>query len=296
MEATRIYRLRGTPGCPIDVYRTARVKQHRTFAHWHPELEIMFVEDGTTVYRLEGRTLTLHPKDILIIPPNTLHSQTAYTPELTAWSMVIATEAITMPKTHIFQKDFVEPLQQGRLHMPTVLRPGDAAHAVLYPLLLRLETGFIYEDNYEINRFSTAMAICTALLPFCNISDEPGLPRTQDHLAVRQCMDYIHHNYSQRLTLAVLAKQVQLHPNYLCSLFRAHTGQTLVAYIIQVRVEAAAQLLRTTDLPVNRVAEQCGFRSECLLYKYFKTAMGTTPIAYRNAPFTCAPPYPSEIF
>ena len=286
MEDLRRYKLRGSRDCPIDVYTTAQVRQNRNFVHWHPELEIMFVEEGTTVYRLgdEGQVINLYPEDILIIPPNTLHGQYAYTKRITTRSMVIDPEGITLPPSHIFQTEFVEPLKQGRLIMPTLLHPGDEAHRVLFPLMQQLQKCWIYTDNYKINRFAAAMSICTALSSFCRVVDRPVIPQLPFPPAVRVCMDYIQRNYAQRLTLESLGEAAQLHPNYLCALFKEHTGQTVVEYITKVRVNAAAKLLRDSELPINKVAEQCGFRSESLLYKYFKAAMGMTPKAYRKQP------------
>ena len=193
MEKLRNYMLRGSPDCPIDAYCTTRRRRQRPFIHWHPELEILFIEDGTTVYQLDGQTVTLHPNDIMIVAPNTIHSLNAYTAEILSWSIVIAPEAITMPPTHIFQKEFVEPLQQGRLIMPTVLRPGEPAHAALLPHMQRLHTCLIYRDNYKMNRFCVAMEICNALIPFCRHIENPE-PTLEQHRAVRICMHYIQHN------------------------------------------------------------------------------------------------------
>lgn len=282
MEDLRKYSMRGSPDCPIDAYYGTGGPRHPAYAHWHPELEIMFVERGSSVYRLDQQALTLHTNDVLIVPPNVIHGQQAYNAEVLTRYIVISPEAITMAQNHIFQKEFVEPLQQGRLRMPTLLRPGDPAHTVLLPILQQLRNCLIYTDNYKINRFSAAMAICTTLVPFCTVVDTPTAPSQQLPAAVRLCAEYIKRNYAQRLTLASLGELAQMHPNYLCALFKEHTGQTVVEYITKVRVDAAAQLLRTSDLPMNRVAEQCGFHSESLLYKYFKAAQGKTPNAYRK--------------
>lgn len=282
MKDLRKYSLRGSADCPIDAYYGTGGPRHSAYAHSHPELEIMLVEKGTTVFRQGEQTLTLHANDILITPPNTVHGQQAYSAELMTRFMVISPEAITMPATHIFQTDFVEPLRQGRLCMPTLLHPGDPANTALLPILKQLRKCLIYTDNYKINRFSTAMAVCTALAPFCQVMDTPTAEPQPYPQAVRLCIEEIRRSYAQRLTLATLGKLVQMHPNYLCALFKEHTGQTVVEYMTAIRVEAAAQLLRGSDLPINKVAERCGFRSECLLYKHFKATMGMTPNAYRK--------------
>ena len=282
MEELRIYKPRGSQDCPIDAYYSTGGPAHSAYAHWHPELEIMFVEKGSAVYQQGQQNLTLHVNDILITPPNTVHGLQAYNAELLARYIIIAPEAISMPPTHIFQKEFVAPLQQGRLVMPTLLRPGDPAHTILLPLMRQLRGCISYRPNYKRNRFSVAMAICTALVPFCRIADSQAPIPELPHRAILACMHYIQHNYSQRLTLASLAEQVQLQPDYLCTLFKKHTGQTVVEYITQVRVAAAANLLCSTQLLVSRIAEQVGYRSECLLYKNFKAIMGITPKAYRK--------------
>lgn len=282
MEKQRNYMQRGTPDCPIDVYCSFHGPNHRIFTHWHPELEILWVEKGTVVYRLDKHTHTLHPDDILIIPPNATHGQQACSSVVNAWSMVITPEAISMPPTHIFQKDFVEPLQQNQLIMPTLLHPGDPVHAALLPHMRRLKTCLIYTDNYKMNRFSVAMAICTALLPFCTILDTLSPSVAQNHRAIRECMRYIHRNYPQHITVASLAELVHLQPNYLCALFKTHTGQTIMEHLAQIRVDAAAYLLRNSDLPMSRIAEQTGFRSESVFFTRFKNLMGITPNAYRK--------------
>lgn len=291
MEQLRNYMQRGTPDCPIDVYCSTRGPQHRIFTHWHPELEVLWVERGSTTYRLDKQAVTLHPNDILIIAPGTIHGQQAYTPEVNAWSMVITPEAISMPPTHIFQKEFVEPLQQGHLAMPTLLHPGDPAHTALLPHVRRLSTCWILADNYKMNRFSVAMAICTALLPFCSTVDSQTGAIGQNHRAVRDCMRYIHRNYPQHLTIASLAERVHLQPNYLCALFKEHTGQTVMDHLTRIRVDAAAYLLRNSDLPMSRIAEQSGFRSESVFFTRFKALMGTTPNAYRKQHRTEEPPF-----
>ena len=302
MEYQRNYMQRGTPDCPIDVYCSFRGPYHRIFTHWHPELEVLWVEFGSVTYRLDKQNVTLYPDDIMIIPPNAIHGQQACSPEVNAWSMVITPEAIAMPSTHIFQKEFVEPLQQDRLVLPTVLRPGDPVHTALLPHAQRLRSCMIYTDNYKMNRFSVAMAICTALLPFCSTSDSRSAAVGQNHRAVRDCMRYIHRNYPQHLTIASLAERVHLQPNYLCAVFKEHTGQTVMEHLTRIRVDAATYLLRSTDLPMSRIAELSGFRSESVFFTRFKELMEQTPNAYRKqcraeAPLSAAvyaAPFPPE--
>lgn len=65
--------------------------------------------------------------------------------------------------------------------------------------------------------------------------------------------------------------------------FRDETGQTPGVWLIRQRVNRAAELLETTDLPIDRVAERAGLGSAASLRQHFKITYGLPPLAYRKA-------------
>ncbi|GAB3919859.1 AraC family transcriptional regulator [Microlunatus endophyticus] len=65
--------------------------------------------------------------------------------------------------------------------------------------------------------------------------------------------------------------------------FRDETGQTPGEWLIRQRVNRAAELLETTELPIDRVAEQSGLGSAASLRQHFKITYGLAPLAYRKA-------------
>lgn len=66
--------------------------------------------------------------------------------------------------------------------------------------------------------------------------------------------------------------------------FLAGLGRSPLAMMRHERVERAKKLLTTTDLPVSRIAERCGFQSNERLTANFRTAVGMPPAAYRRGP------------
>jgi transcriptional regulator GlxA family with amidase domain len=64
--------------------------------------------------------------------------------------------------------------------------------------------------------------------------------------------------------------------------FRATTGATPHQWILRQRLMLAQRLLETTDLPVDRVAEECGLGTPTNLRMHFQQSIGTTPTAYRR--------------
>lgn len=281
MEPERSYKQRGTPDCPIEVYSSKTTPDHIRFTHWHPELELFCIKRGHSVYRMDKERIRVNPGQILVIPPGVIHGQQQFSPDMMGYSIVISPEAVTLPDNHIFQKEFVEPLQAGSLRLPYLLSPGEELHTALFPTMAALPKCKIYEEDYKLRRFTAAMTICLTLAAFCKKEGKIA-PLPKGNPAVKECMRYIHRNYTDSLTIQSLADHVHLQPNYLCALFKEHTGQTVMEHLTQIRVNAAAFLLRNNDMAMSRVAELSGFHSESAFFRQFKNWMGVTPSVYQR--------------
>jgi AraC-like DNA-binding protein len=69
---------------------------------------------------------------------------------------------------------------------------------------------------------------------------------------------------------------------YLCRLFKAYTGKTVIGYLVERRIQAAIWKLRESDEKVISVALACGFNDVAYFNRTFKRIVGTTPSAYRK--------------
>lgn len=85
------------------------------------------------------------------------------------------------------------------------------------------------------------------------------------------------------VTLAEMAAYGSMSVRTFTRRFREETGQTPGEWLIRQRVNRAAELLETTDLPIDRVAEQSGLGSSASLRQHFKITYGLSPLAYRKA-------------
>jgi Response regulator containing CheY-like receiver domain and AraC-type DNA-binding domain len=83
------------------------------------------------------------------------------------------------------------------------------------------------------------------------------------------------------LTVASLAAELGLHPNYILTIFRNEVGMTLWEYVTRLRVSHAQRLLLTTEWTVARVAQASGFGSPGRFFAVFKSRCGVTPRQYR---------------
>lgn len=88
--------------------------------------------------------------------------------------------------------------------------------------------------------------------------------------------------YDASLSVTQLADELSFSVNYLRSLYKATTGETLSSYITARRIEAACKLLDETSDPIDQITERLGFSSRNYFFTFFKNHMGMTPTQYRN--------------
>ncbi|MED4954104.1 helix-turn-helix domain-containing protein [Paenibacillus macerans] len=99
----------------------------------------------------------------------------------------------------------------------------------------------------------------------------------------KRILAYTEQHYMNDLSLDHLAELMNLHPNYISSLFKKVTGDTFVNYLNAFRIKEAQKLLGThRHLSVSEIGRRVGFESKHYFAKVFKKYTGITPGAYRE--------------
>ncbi len=107
----------------------------------------------------------------------------------------------------------------------------------------------------------------------------------ESHIAhiVEQIKAYIYDNYKDvMLSRTSIAEHISLHPGYVSRIFGEYMNMGIAQYIMNVRMEFAVELLRTTTESVGTIAEQVGFSNSRYFSKNFKQIYGMTPGEYRK--------------
>lgn len=93
---------------------------------------------------------------------------------------------------------------------------------------------------------------------------------------------YLHSNYSYKINFNILGEQVGYSPNHLNALFKRSTGQSLYAYLSDIRLLRAKELLGRGGAKLKSIAKKCGFSSEARFSQFFKERTGVPPLVYRK--------------
>lgn len=93
----------------------------------------------------------------------------------------------------------------------------------------------------------------------------------------RKVQEYIQDNYKDPdLNVSQTGLHFNMTPSYLSGIYKKQTGNSLLEYINQVRLEAAERLLEQ-GVSVVEVAERAGFRDSTYLIRVYKKKKGITP-------------------
>jgi transcriptional regulator GlxA family with amidase domain len=94
---------------------------------------------------------------------------------------------------------------------------------------------------------------------------------------------YLSFHLSESLSVADMARRANLSPTRFSAVFRQRFGLSPHQYLLHLRIQHAQDLLKSTDLPLQHVAEYSGFADVHHFSKAFKKVTKITPGAFRRA-------------
>ena len=94
-------------------------------------------------------------------------------------------------------------------------------------------------------------------------------------------ISYIHDHFRENPTNEEIGDFFKYHPNYINSLLVKHTGMSLHKYVLNYKLNYAAQLLLTTDKSITEVADEINIPDSQYFSRLFKKYYQQTPSQYR---------------
>jgi AraC family transcriptional regulator len=95
--------------------------------------------------------------------------------------------------------------------------------------------------------------------------------------------DALHGHFREKVTLSMLAAVAGVHPSYVARAFRRQYGCTVGEYVRGLRLDYAAQELRSSERAISDVAAEAGFFDHSHFARLFRRRIGMTPAAFRAA-------------
>jgi transcriptional regulator GlxA family with amidase domain len=89
-------------------------------------------------------------------------------------------------------------------------------------------------------------------------------------------------NYQSSVDIPMLCREFSFSKNHIINLFKKEFGKTPIAYLNDVRLNHAQQLLTATSQPIEEIAYRCGYRNYSHFYRQFMEKNRTSPEKFRQ--------------
>jgi len=259
-------------------------------AHRHLDLEINYLLSGTISYLVGGNVVTLPPQRFCLLWGGVPHQmvRSARAAEM-IW--------ITIPLTSVLRWGLPDQLIRTLLATGFVADaaprnsdldllqqwledlPGYAEARGARPRNETAEGVILLEIEARLRRLAMG-------LPHLSEADQGSQSNSPTHSdnglnAVEAMAQYIFRNFQNSISIAEIAQEAHLHPNYAMTIFRRHTGMTISQYLILQRVAHAQRRLATSDDAIHVIATDSGFGSVSRFYEAFQQHTGRSPRRFR---------------
>ena len=254
--------------------------------HWHPEIEITYVQKGTMCYKVNHMVYHLKEGDIVFNNSGALHSGTMENQKDCAYIPVTFDSRLIYG---FFQSTvnskYVDPVIQDSMLPAICIDQSEPWHKPFREYLLRIiELDEKKPDFYELDITICLQSMWRLLLEHITYEPQASRENSLEYDRIKKILSYIEENYQNKITLNDIAGHIHLCESECTRLFKRHMNTTLFAFLQEYRIERSLEFLQD-DQPVSAVADKAGFSDPNYYSKVFAKIKGCSPREYRNHRF-----------
>lgn len=264
-------------------YIFVKMFENHKFAvmHSHEYIELAYVLEGDGITTINGKSEPLKKGNFYIIDYNSAHSYSSESMDFRIINCLFSPQIIDSSFTD--DMSFDDAMASYFLKVSGRYINSPAANCLycdesgeirgLFENMLKEyidgEPGNIELIRYYIRAVIIKMA---RIIGSTNkVSDD-----------IKLVIDNINKRCNENISLGNIANEIHYSLPYLSAKFKRETGMTFTKFLQNVRIEKAASLLTATDIPIEEIAEQVGYKDINTFYSVFKRLTNVTPKEYRK--------------
>lgn len=131
---------------------------------------------------------------------------------------------------------------------------------------------------------SVSLMIYTLLCGMLSPALPAGAPEPGGD-AVGEAVRFMKRNLSAPLSVADVSHSVHVSPSHFTRMFRERMGRSPYEFLLNLRIDAAKRLLKSSRLSIAEIASETGFGSQSNFIYAFHEKTGMSPGRFRDIPF-----------
>jgi AraC family transcriptional regulator, arabinose operon regulatory protein len=246
---------------------------HVQYTKGIPSYLLRLQTEGSCEANVHGRRVRLAPGDLIMLPPGAVYGLRV--------GDETAAEAAPVPSGDYYVLCMGGWLDEwwGRSAKPSLSRVDpDEKLLGLWRLLIAEQRRQPGGDHPELLDY----LLRTICLYLERSVTEVSVPSAPVPFAVLRMKRFIEENATARFKIEEPASYAGLSVSRSVHLFKEHTGLTMLEYATEIRLSAALERMKYTTMPLEQIAETCGFGEYSYFHKVFKQHYGVSPGTYRK--------------
>ncbi len=247
--------------------------------HYHNEIELIRVDEGEIVCHISDKRIIIPKGKIVFINSKTIHRLTYHKSPAVCTYMQIDIGKYARLIMPYLDRPFYSFINQDDI-IPYAIFDDNSEIGEIFKDIKResLEKKPHFDIYIKAKIFNITAFMCrSSMLPKALSSSEKKLIKK-----IMPAIEYVEENYSGKIYLDELCKELGINKFYFCKLFKQAVGANFSDYVNYHRLWQAVNLLSDSDMNISEIAFLTGFNSIQYFNKAFKKYKGCTPREFRN--------------
>lgn len=284
MLEPRPFRTQGWAGFPFGMLRLdmSDYPLSRFLCHWHPEVELIYVQSGHMLCQINEEGVALTPGDCLFINANALHAgETPPDDDCRFISIGFDPQILCGFADSAIALHYITPILNAT-HFPYyILRREDGTIQRLIERIAALSEA--HDPCYQLYICALLCEFWAALYEGYTAHPDSYCPSEHPQLQqFKQVLEFIYAHYSEPITLDDMATVCHISKSEFCRRFKKSMRQTPFDFLLHYRIRKSLPLLYRNELSITEIAVQVGFSGTSYFSEIFRKFMGCSPSQYRK--------------
>lgn len=251
--------------------------------HWQDGVEIIYVKKGSGMVRVDTEQYIAKQGDVFIVLPGQIHGIYSMPKARMEYeNMFFDMEFLGSNSIDLCSRKYLHPILDGKKKLPVFLYPEHMLYDSFIKCLDYVDK--LCEKKSEGYELGVKGLILTALSMLLQggieeISYEMGEKNEQK---IKHILTRIEMDYGKNLTIEDMAKACGYSSSHFMRWFKENTGFSFNGYLIEYRLNRAADELRNREKTIINIANDVGFDNLSNFNRLFKKRFLITPSEFRK--------------
>lgn len=254
--------------------------------HYHPELELIHIEQGSGTQFVGDNIRNFQSGDLLLIGPNLPHYWRCDEKYFQRGSQLYAQATVVHFSEEMLGKNFLALPENKSIH--DLLVKAQLGLKILGGGTEKVKT--LLHDLLNQTSGNSIISLLQILETLAHCEDIQVLSNTQyqneydqyDTDRINHIYQYSISHFQKKISIEEIAEVANISPHSFCRYFKSRSRKTYSQFLLELRVGHACKLLSESRIPVAQVCFESGFNNFANFNKYFKLHTGKSPMQYQK--------------